>query len=57
MGNALKQMNSSSEYIIDSFPVAVCRNIRIPRGKLFRDEGYRGCNVSKGNISMGLKLN
>jgi len=41
-GQSLKQLNISSEYLIDSFPVTVCRNIRIPRCKLLDNEAYRG---------------
>jgi len=42
-----KHLNTSCEYIIDSFPIAVCKNIRIPRCKLLQDEAYRGYNKSK----------
>ncbi|MCC9139052.1 IS982 family transposase, partial [Pontibacter silvestris] len=42
LGESLKQLNCSSEYTIDSFPVAVCRNIRINRCRLLQNEAYRG---------------
>jgi hypothetical protein len=31
LGGVLKQMNASTEYLLDSFPVPVCENIRISR--------------------------
>jgi hypothetical protein len=42
----IKRLNISSEYIIDSFPVATCENIRICRSKLVRGEQYRGYKAS-----------
>lgn len=30
------------EYVIDSFPVPLCDNIRISRSKIFTEEDYRG---------------
>ena len=47
LGNTLKELNTSSEYLIDSFPVAVCKNIRIPRCRILQGEAYRGKNTSK----------
>jgi hypothetical protein len=35
------------EYIVDAFPVSVCRNIRISRCRVYRSEEFRGYNVSK----------
>lgn len=56
LADSLKQMNSNKEYIIDSFPVAVCRNIRIARCKLLRNNAYRGYNVSKREYFYGFKV-
>lgn len=47
LGDSLKELNTSSEYVIGSFPVAVCRNIRISRCMLLKNEAYRGYNASK----------
>ncbi len=47
LGQAIKQLNTESRYMIDSFPVAICRNIRIKRAKLLQDEAYCGDNASK----------
>lgn len=56
LADCLKEFNTSCEYIIDSFPVAVCRNIRIPRCKLLRKEAYRGYNASKREYFYGFKV-
>jgi hypothetical protein len=42
----IKRLNISSEYIIDSFPVATCENIRICRSKLIKGKQYRGYKPS-----------
>jgi hypothetical protein len=42
-----KYLNLESMYIIDSFPVPVCKNIRISRSKLIKGEEFRGYNASK----------
>jgi len=42
----IKSLNISSEYIIDSFPVATCDNIRICRSKLIKGKQYRGYKPS-----------
>jgi hypothetical protein len=56
LGTSLKELNSSSKYLIDSFPVAICKNIRIPRSKLLKDEVYRGFNASKKEYFYGFKV-
>lgn len=56
LGDSLKQLNTSSEYIIDSFPVAVCRTIRINRCKLLTHQAYRGYNASKREYFYGFKV-
>lgn len=47
LGMVLKQLNGSTEYLLDSFPVAVCDNIRIFRARLVKSEEYRGYIASK----------
>jgi hypothetical protein len=42
----IKELNISSEYTIDSFPIHTCDNIRIPNSKLIQGEIYRGKKVS-----------
>lgn len=56
VGQALKKLNTESRYLIDSFPVAVCKNIRIPRCKLLQGEAYRGYNASKREYFYGFKV-
>ncbi len=34
-------------YLIDSFPVPVCRNIRIKNCRIYQDEEFRGYNPGK----------
>ena len=46
----------TSEFIIDSFPVPVCKNVRITRCKLYRDKRYHGFNASKKEYFYGLKV-
>lgn len=56
LGQKIKELNCSSEYVIDSFPVAVCRNIRINRCKLLQHQAYRGYNASKREYFYGFKV-
>jgi hypothetical protein len=42
----IKKINISSEYIIDSFPVPVCENIRICRSRIIKGNQYRGYKPS-----------
>lgn len=56
LGESLKQLNTESRYMIDSFPVAVCKNIRISRCKLLQHEAYRGYNASKRMYFYGFKV-
>ena len=47
VGRLFKYVHAALEYIIDSFPVKVCHNIRISLSKLLKGEQYRGYNASK----------
>jgi hypothetical protein len=47
----------SRDFIIDSFPVSVCRNIRISRCRIYQNEEFRGFNASKKEYFYGLKVN
>jgi hypothetical protein len=42
----IKELNISSEYAIDSFPVHTCDNIRIANSKIIQGKVYRGKKVS-----------
>jgi hypothetical protein len=56
LGESLKQLHTASTYVIDSFPVAVCRNVRINRCRLLQQEAYRGFNASKREYFYGFKV-
>lgn len=44
------------EYIVDAFPVSVCRNIRIRNCRIYQGEDFRGYNYSKREWFYGLKV-
>lgn len=46
----------SSIYLIDSFPVPVCKNIRISGSKIIKGEEFRGYNASKREYFYGFKV-
>jgi hypothetical protein len=48
--------HSDTETIVDTFPVPVCRNIRITRCRIYRDRAFRGYNASKREYFYGLKV-
>ena len=57
LGQSLKQMNTAMEYLIDSFPIAVCKNIRLKRSKLLPyHKAYHGYNSSKKEFFYGFKV-
>jgi hypothetical protein len=56
LAQSFQQINRESTYIIDSFPLAVCDNIRIPRCKIYQAESYRGYKPSKRRYFYGLKI-
>jgi hypothetical protein len=56
LGNIWKTLNEDAIYVIDSFPVAVCDNIRIRRSKIYAKEAFRGYQASKKRYFYGLKI-
>jgi hypothetical protein len=56
LSTIFKKLNIESVYIIDSFPVPICKNIRIPRAKLLQEEVFRGYNASKREFFYGFKV-
>ena len=57
LGQTWKQLNTESVYSIDSFPIPVCDNIRIPRSKINDGkEEYRGYQASKKRYFYGIKI-
>jgi len=51
-----KTLNTDAVYSIDSFPLAVCDNIRICRSKIDSTEDFRGYQASKKRYFYGLKI-
>ena len=47
LGQLWKTLDAQGVYVIDSFPVAVCDNIRTRRAKLHRHEACRGHQAGK----------
>lgn len=56
MGSAVKEIGEDPEYLIDSFPVPMCDNIRIFNVKLIKSEDYRGYTASKKRYFYGVKV-
>ncbi|GAA4418619.1 hypothetical protein GCM10023187_52200 [Nibrella viscosa] len=56
LGLSLKELNTSARYIIDSFPVAICRNCRIRVCKLLTGKAYHGYNEAKKEYFYGFKV-
>lgn len=56
ISDLIKRLNITSEYIIDSFPVATCENIRICRSKLIKGKQYRGYKPSMRKYFYGFSV-
>jgi hypothetical protein len=56
LGTVLKAINSTTEYLLDSFPIPICDNIRISRVRLVRSEDYRGYIASKRRFFYGIRV-
>ena len=56
LGAALKELNPSTKYLLDSFPVAICDNMRISRCRLVADEEFRGYIASKRRYFYGVRV-
>jgi len=56
LGAALKVASPSMRYMVDSFPVALCDNIRISRCKLVQNETFRGKLASKRRFFYGVRV-
>ncbi len=51
-----QKTNPERVHIVDSFPVPVCRNIRIKRCRIYRDKDFHGYCASKKEYFFGLKV-
>ncbi|MBI1923614.1 IS982 family transposase [Candidatus Poribacteria bacterium] len=56
LGEAIKQISPTTEYLLDSFPIEICDNIRISRNKIIGDEAYRGYIASKKRYFYGVRV-
>jgi hypothetical protein len=56
VGQQLKIIAGASDYVIDSFPVAVCDNIRIARCRLLKGKLWRGKQCSMRRYFYGVKV-
>lgn len=56
LGWVFKATNFRQRYLLDTFPVRVCHNIRIARCRLLQGEEYRGKNTSKREYFYGYKV-
>ncbi len=56
IGMILKEISDYTEYLLDSFPVAMCDNIRIFKVKLINSEEYRGYIASKKRYFYGVRV-
>lgn len=53
---AFKVTNHRQRYLLDTFPVRVCHNIRLTRCHLLQGEDFRGKNISKREYFYGYKV-
>lgn len=56
LGWIFKQANTSTQYLLDSFPVELCENVRISRCRLAQGEKFRGKCVAKRRYFYGVKV-
>lgn len=56
VGMILKEISGCTEYLLDSFPVPICDNIRIFHVKLIQSEEYRGYIASKKRYFYGVRV-
>lgn len=53
---AHQDVNIGKQYVVDSFPIAVCQNIRIWNSRIFQGEDFRGYIASKKQYFYGVKV-
>jgi hypothetical protein len=56
IGMIIKETNGCTEYLLDSFPIPLCDNIRIFNVKLIESEEYRGYIASKKRYFYGVRV-
>jgi hypothetical protein len=56
LGLTIKELNLESRYSLDSFPVALCDNIRIARCRIAKGAQFRGYLASKRRYFFGVRV-
>jgi hypothetical protein len=56
LGSVLKELHWESRYLLDSFPLALCDDIRINRCRIVQNELYRGVMSSKRRYFYGVRV-
>jgi hypothetical protein len=56
LSELIKKTSNNNEYCIDSFPLPICKNVRIKRCKLVQGKEYLGYNSSKDEYYYGFKV-
>lgn len=56
LGECWKAESEENIYIVDTYPIPVCDNIRIARCRLYQEAAYRGYKSSKRRYFYGLKI-
>jgi hypothetical protein len=56
LGQTGKELNDTATYILDSFPIPVCDNYRIPHCHIYHGEDWRGYQASKKRYFYGVKI-
>ena len=56
LGYLWMQLSGEMEYLLDSFPIPVCDNIRISQSHLVQGEEYRGYIASKKRYFYGIRI-
>ena len=56
LGEVFKHLNTTSTYVIDSFPIAGCDNRRIPRVRRYQGEASRRYLASNRRYCYGLRI-
>jgi hypothetical protein len=56
LGKQLKDLAGAATYRLDSFPVAVCDNIRISRSKILQGEVFRGKHAAMRRFFYGVRV-
>jgi hypothetical protein len=56
MGQYLKDMAGASDYVLDSFPVAACQNVRIQRCRILKGKQWHGRSPSHAQYFYGVRV-